>query len=411
VLPALSSSCSYGDCSGNAEPLTKNFGLEWIEVELSNSIYVSSVELFETLTPGMVTRIAIADQWVGSDATPWKTIYSGEPNLFLPASARVFSPSVCNLPELAALFVRVEFRTDMFLGTWTGLDAIRVSGTLVPPPGRLTDPAGRVAYVPNAGVFAASNASVAATTPFDSFTYRPNDCVMESSVDSTVEVFLSSGVLGASPAGPSDPAPSVAAIRALRASEPFVTQVVPEGMVSVPTPSSDDESEEEIEAAVASEASIITLDVAAILSSFNAAAGSSPASLADFVVTLVDIAPGTTLEPSGSGADTPSLVVLQAVGSGSSMVAGAQMCSSVQAASLGGCGALTLTSPSLSIGVRAVRASTNAATTSFRLSFYATIRGQVSYLLKLNIPVNQPGTYSVWTASDNGRGTNCAHTQ
>src|SRR5699024_3007798 len=51
---------NFGDCVGNAEPSTKNggyagAGTEWIEVQIGAvPLFVSSIEIFETISPGMV---------------------------------------------------------------------------------------------------------------------------------------------------------------------------------------------------------------------------------------------------------------------------------------------------------------------------------------------------------------------
>jgi hypothetical protein len=100
---------AYGDCTRTFEPSTKNGGSvgggrEWIEVQMGEiPLFVSAVEVFETISVGSVVRIAVAAERRGAD-TSWTTVYSGAPGLQLPAAARVFSPSICEFAALQALY-------------------------------------------------------------------------------------------------------------------------------------------------------------------------------------------------------------------------------------------------------------------------------------------------------------------
>jgi len=386
---------SFGDCSRTYQPSTKNDGVagggrEWIEVQMGElPIYVSSIEVYETMSPGAVVRVATASAYDGPN-TQWTEVWSGPPNTLLPAAARVFSPSICQLAHEPVLYLRVEYRTDLFPGSWSGLDALRWYGSLVPPPGRVTDlTSARVAYVPFPGVFPAAGS----TAPFDQFAYRPNDCVAEASADTMVDVFLSGGVPPVPVVGA---VPSSSDLVALRASKPFREPAT----LLLLVPGNVDASDTAVAGASGGGTEQLPFDLGLLelISQFNSLHGSN-ATLDDVEVLLVDLqalgggdaAGGIDNAPADS---LPSLMVLNANG--------AVACDSSSSA----CRATALTSPASGssftlLAQRSSSESTSASSALFSLSAYVTLRGQYSYLLRAQVLVDQGEMLRLWSAEDN----------
>ena len=157
-----------------------NTGPEYIVVRFPNSLFIESLELYETQAPGAVVRIATTQQWTGNKTTTtWTTLWSGETQS-VPDVARIFEPSVCPLGFSFDVLL-VEMDAHLVSG-WNEYDALKLVGTLTVPTGLVTSVDGKVAYVPDSGIHAGTDST------FDSFSIRADDCESISATPSEIVI-------------------------------------------------------------------------------------------------------------------------------------------------------------------------------------------------------------------------------
>ena len=84
-------------------------------------MHVGGIEIYETLTPGAVTRVLVRSNEGGQ----WLPVWSGPPQRgSLPASSRIFSPPLA-APVYAVRHVRLELDCRA-PGSWFEIDAVRL---------------------------------------------------------------------------------------------------------------------------------------------------------------------------------------------------------------------------------------------------------------------------------------------
>lgn len=164
---------------------------EFLVLRFPNPVYVSAVELYETLVPGAVVRVSAAlSGWAGSsDATEWTTLWSGDVE-FTAEEARVFSPPVCEFAA-ASDVIRFDMASDLRPG-YNEFDAVKLVGTLELPRGRVLSASGRVAYEPLPGVHPAATSGAAGSAAYDELEFVANDCEDESDEAGVVRFELAS---------------------------------------------------------------------------------------------------------------------------------------------------------------------------------------------------------------------------
>jgi len=168
----------YPETSDNTlgwKPRRENGGSEFLELELEEAVYISSVDIFEVFNPGAVSSIKIASTYKDSNSTcyrddstgqniceeltSWTTLWSQEESVVETLSAglkaRIFGPDICP-GKFASRYVRIELNTTWIPG-WHVLDSVRVTGTSILSPGLITASNGTVLIRPIAGIFASDN--------------------------------------------------------------------------------------------------------------------------------------------------------------------------------------------------------------------------------------------------------------
>lgn len=151
--------------------------LEWIEVEFDVEVYLKRVEVFQNLNPGSVTRIAAFDE----NFLKWRDLYTSEatmPGGVMVAAYATLSPQFCSYTSFKTRVIRLEMDTCKYR-VWNQIEAVRLTGTTELPAGVVTDPEGRVLYVPRdvgAGAdkisYTASSCPTSTAAISPSFTYN-----------------------------------------------------------------------------------------------------------------------------------------------------------------------------------------------------------------------------------------------
>jgi len=151
-------------------------GIEFIELEFSFEIYITSLELYEVFKPGAVYRISTTSNYKDdpfvhctkpglsdipecSQNSTWETLWS-KPKEFLmigAEKANIFEPPICLRKEKTKI-IRIDLNTSMVPGFNT-YDAVKLIGTLELPPGLVEDSQNRVVYAPPKGIHGSEEVS------------------------------------------------------------------------------------------------------------------------------------------------------------------------------------------------------------------------------------------------------------
>mmetsp|Transcript_29388 Transcript_29388/g.32665 ORF Transcript_29388/g.32665 Transcript_29388/m.32665 type:complete len:1191 (+) Transcript_29388:13-3585(+) len=151
---------AYGDIPTSWAPSGPNRA-EWVEVTFTESVFPQQIEIYETYYPGNVVDVLVFNEEVNR----WLSISNPETNenLFISGQSRVFSPNICPIP-FKTRKVRIETQPGGE-GAFVEFDAVRLWGTSQIDSSIVTDPQGRVVYVPNQDA-----------NGLDTFKYLVNDC-------------------------------------------------------------------------------------------------------------------------------------------------------------------------------------------------------------------------------------------
>ncbi|XP_071099159.1 uncharacterized protein [Haliotis cracherodii] len=118
----------YGDIKGSWAPSSKycENGIEWIQVEFAETLYIRRIDIYETCSAGLVKTVS-----VGRNNT-WNTIWTAA-SVTVITRSRIFSPQFTTLTFPSN---RVRFTTDCtsVAGKWVEFDAIKIFGLKSPPP-------------------------------------------------------------------------------------------------------------------------------------------------------------------------------------------------------------------------------------------------------------------------------------
>ncbi|KAL1507311.1 hypothetical protein AB1Y20_008157 [Prymnesium parvum] len=140
---------SYGDSPLGWDLSHENNGLEFIELRIPASLYITGIEVFETYKPGSIYRVSTTRAYVDdntvaccgvdiqlegecesipicSSNTTWDELWSGEASS-AGESSRIFNPPVCPYTYKSDV-IRLDLDTKAVPG-WNNFDAVRVSGT------------------------------------------------------------------------------------------------------------------------------------------------------------------------------------------------------------------------------------------------------------------------------------------
>ncbi|XP_048237179.1 uncharacterized protein LOC125372143 [Haliotis rufescens] len=110
----------YGD-DPNAWASAEWTGIEWIEVQISQSLYITKVDIYETYHAGGVKRVSA---WNPSTSS-WDVLWQVSAVSVLAAS-RIFSP-----PIQTPTYKTDQLRIEVDCGPaqhWVELDAVKVTG-------------------------------------------------------------------------------------------------------------------------------------------------------------------------------------------------------------------------------------------------------------------------------------------
>jgi len=140
----------YGDSPSAWGPSGRSV-TEFLELDFSERLYVTAIDIYETWFPGHVTRISFRHP----DGT-WIPAYEEEleAGTSYENRARIFSPRICTIP-----FPTSQVRLDLTLSdsqatlgnVFPQIDAVLLVGTRMPPPGRLLFTPGARAGVTDVG--------------------------------------------------------------------------------------------------------------------------------------------------------------------------------------------------------------------------------------------------------------------
>lgn len=128
--------CPNPDCLTNVPPT------EWIEVTFMEYLYLTSVEVFQNLAPGSITKISAWDE----RNSRWRAVYEGEAKRSGTDYA-TFAPLFCAISSFVTRAIRIEMQpcSSPSYG-WRQIEAVRISGLRTLPVGVVSD---RVVYVPD----------------------------------------------------------------------------------------------------------------------------------------------------------------------------------------------------------------------------------------------------------------------
>ena len=109
---------------------------EWVRLGFKTAVVATSVEVYETFSPGSVAAIRLAD---ATDETgDWVEVWrraDGEPNAAAPEACRCFAPALgAAAASLVACAVEVELDTSGWgEQLWSEIDAVKLVGAPPPP--------------------------------------------------------------------------------------------------------------------------------------------------------------------------------------------------------------------------------------------------------------------------------------
>jgi hypothetical protein len=171
----------YGDSTLSWTSLAaNNDDGEFLEFAFEFPVYPTGISIYENLNAQTVDQVMVTDTWTSSGVKHWSHIYDDVPTSVPSGLAWVFEPSLCP-STTPAVAVRIHLDTKLFPGQWQDIDAVELTGTLQYPTGLVSDPQGRVIYVPNDGAHS-SNGSI-----FDSIQFSATDCISSSASDGIIQ--------------------------------------------------------------------------------------------------------------------------------------------------------------------------------------------------------------------------------
>eukprot|EP00041_Stephanoeca_diplocostata_P033616 m.1116032 g.1116032 ORF g.1116032 m.1116032 type:complete len:588 (+) comp24373_c0_seq16:1627-3390(+) len=119
-------------CPSAAQPIERGLFThrDFIEVEFLQPVIPKKVEVYETYHPGSIVRILARP--CGEHAGKWVALWNGEPQLGLPAQARIFCPPLKRVRFLTKV-LRIELDSQ-YQQYYAEFDAVQLTGV----PGRVS---------------------------------------------------------------------------------------------------------------------------------------------------------------------------------------------------------------------------------------------------------------------------------
>eukprot|EP00301_Raphidiophrys_heterophryoidea_P023534 c7388_g1_i1.p1 GENE.c7388_g1_i1~~c7388_g1_i1.p1 ORF type:complete len:954 (-),score=239.38 c7388_g1_i1:124-2985(-) len=152
---------NHGDLAGAWQPQQSgDFSKQWIQINISQAVYVSTIHVFETWHPGSLVRVKA----YAEESQSWHVLWEGETQVPLlnpdPTvhTSGVSSPDMCPATtRTRQLYFDLDLSSDQYWAAW---DAVQVSGSVLQRENMVLHPDRRLIYIPNLNYNGPDNFSV-----------------------------------------------------------------------------------------------------------------------------------------------------------------------------------------------------------------------------------------------------------